>query len=345
MDTAQKGYGTGNPAIDDMVRSLADTVSSDDTGSLLREMLTTIVKLGMETSDRGDLKLVNSALKELRYSFKVFSPYRHVKKVIIFGSARVAKTSPAYLMAEELARKITRKGYMVVTGGGPGIMEAGNKGAKKGADFALNIKLPFEQKPNPYIDEKDKIINFKYFFTRKLCFIKETDATALFPGGFGTCDEGFEALTLIQTGKSKPRPIVLVEPRGSTYWADWYRYVNKQLVRRGYINRDDLRLFKIVGNVGDAVFFIEDFYRVYHSVRYVSGLTVIRLHRKISERTLRRLNLNFKDILTEGSIRFTLPLEEEIKANEYLDLPRLALNFNLRNFGRLCDLIHMVNSD
>lgn len=345
MDTATKVYETGNPAIDGMVRKLAKAVSSDDTGFLLREMLTTIAKLGMETADRGDLKLVNTVLKELRYSFKVFSPYRHVKKAIIFGSARAAKTSSAYKMAEEFARKITGKGYMVVTGGGPGIMEAGNKGAKKGADFALNIKLPFEQKPNPYIDEKDKIINFKYFFTRKLCFIKETDATVLFPGGFGTCDEGFEVLTLIQTGKSKPRPIVLVEPRGSTYWSDWFRYIKKQLARRRYIDPDDLRLFKIVRNVDDAVAFIEDFYSVYHSLRYISGLTVIRLRRNISERTLRRLNRNFRDILTKGSIRFTLPLEEEIRANEYLDLPRIALNFNLRSYGRLCDLIHMVNSD
>jgi hypothetical protein len=345
MDTATKVYETGNPAIDGMVRKLAKAVSSDDTGFLLREMLTTIAKLGMETADRGDLKLVNTVLKELRYSFKVFSPYRHVKKAIIFGSARAAKTSSAYKMAEEFARKITGKGYMVVTGGGPGIMEAGNKGAKKGADFALNIKLPFEQKPNPYIDEKDKIINFKYFFTRKLCFIKETDATVLFPGGFGTCDEGFEVLTLIQTGKSKPRPIVLVEPRGSTYWSDWFRYIKKQLARRRYIDQDDLRLFKIVRNVDDAVAFIEDFYSVYHSLRYISGLTVIRLRRNISERTLRRLNRNFRDILTKGSIRFTLPLEEEIRGNEYLDLPRIALNFNLRSYGRLCDLIHMVNSD
>ena len=286
-----------------------------------------------------------NALKELRYSFKIFSPYRNVKKVIIFGSARAKKTSAEYKMAEEFAKKLTEKGYMVVTGGGLGVMEAGNKGAREGKDFALNIRLPFEQKPNPYIDEKDKIINFKYFFTRKLIFVKETDATALFPGGFGTNDEGFEMLTLIQTGKSKPRPIVLMEPKGSRYWNDWKRFVNNQLFKNGFIDKKDFLLFRIVKSVDEAIKYIEDFYRIYHSIRYDSGLTVLRLNKKISGETLNLINRKFKDILRDGDIRFSPPTKKEMQEGEYPELPRLAMNFNLRDYGRLCEMICVINRD
>jgi len=342
---ALKEYEIGDKAIDGLINKLTEQSAFPETEYLLREILTTIVKLGRESNDRGDIKLVNSALKELRYSFKIFSPYRDVKKVIIFGSARSRSTSAEYKMAEEFAREITGKGYMVVTGGGPGVMEAGNKGAKTGREFALNIRLPFEQKPNPYVDEKERLINFKYFFTRKLIFVKETDATVLFPGGFGTNDEGFEMLTLIQTGKSKPRPVVLMEPKGSTYWADWGRFVNNQLVRNGYIKGDDLNLFRIVKSVDEAVQYIEDFYKIYHSIRYVSGLTVLRLNKKISKETLNLINEKFKDILTGGAIKLSPPTKEEIQKREYLFLPRLVMNFNLRDYGRLCEMIRIINKD
>ncbi|MFA6356216.1 MAG: LOG family protein, partial [Candidatus Omnitrophota bacterium] len=237
-----KDYRIGDKNVDNLINDLTCESCSAETEGILREILTTAVKLGRESDDKGDLKLVNNTLKELRYSFKIFSPYRHVKKAVIFGSARSKPSSPEYKMAEEFARKMTGKGYMIVTGGGPGVMEAGNKGANMGMEFALNIRLPFEQKPNPYIYEKQKIISFKYFFTRKLIFIKETDATVLFPGGFGTNDEGFEMLTLIQTGKSKPRPILMMEPEGSTYWAVWRRFVNNELLRNGFIEKEDMSL-------------------------------------------------------------------------------------------------------
>lgn len=340
-----KEYGTGDKRADALIDELTVLSSSSRTSHLLHEILTTAVKLGRESTDRGDLKLVNNSLKELRYSFKIFSPYRSVKKAIIFGSARSKKTSAEYKMSEEFARRLTDKGYMIVTGGGPGVMEAGNKGARAGREFALNIRLPFEQKPNPYIDEKDKIINFKYFFTRKLIFVKETDVTALFPGGFGTNDEGFEMLTLVQTGKSKPRPIVLMEPRGSTYWRVWKRFVNKELVKNGFIEKEDLSIFRIVRTVDEAVKYIEDFYRVYHSIRYVSHMTVLRLNRKISDSTLKLINKKFKDILTCGDIFFTPPSEKEMEEGEFIDLPRLAMSFNMRDYGRLYELIHVINSD
>jgi len=340
-----KEYEIGDKTVDGLIDALARWSGTLETGPLLREILTTVAKLGKESGDTGDLKLVNNALKELRYAFKIFTPYRNIKKVIIFGSARSRRTSAAYRMAEEFTRGLTAKGYMIVTGGGPGIMEAGNKGAEAGKEFALNIRLPYEQKPNPYIDEKDKIINFKYFFTRKLIFVKETDATALFPGGFGTHDEGFEMLTLIQTGKSRPRPVVLMEPGDSTYWEAWERYVVDHLLKNGFIEKEDLHLFRIVHSVDEAIRFIEEFYRVYHSIRYVSGLTVMRLNREISEKTMRRINREFKDILTGGQIRRSPPTKKEIRKGEYLGLPRIAMNFNMRDYGRLCEMIHVMNRD
>lgn len=345
MNRVSKEYEIGDQAIDSLINELVKKSASAESGHLLREIITTAVKLGIESNDQGDLKLVNNTLKELRYSFRIFSPYRNVKKVIIFGSARSKQTSAEYKMAEEFSKKLTEKGYMIVTGGGPGVMEAGNKGAVGGKDFALNIHLPFEQKPNPYIDEKEKLINFKYFFTRKLIFVKETDATALFPGGFGTNDEGFEMLTLIQTGKSKPRPIVLMEPPGSSYWADWRRFVENHLFKKGFIKKEDFNLFYIAKSVDQAVEYIEDFYRVYHSLRYVSGLTVIRLNKKLTDRTLDIINQKFGDILTSGKIYLSPPTKEEIEKGEYPELPRLIMNFNMRDYGRFCEMIHVINKD
>jgi len=345
MEKFLKDYEVGDQLLDNVIRDLAKKSSSLETEYLLREILTTSVKLGKESVDRGDLKLVNNTLKELRYSFKVFSPYRAVKKVIIFGSARSKNKSAEYKMSEELSRKLSAKGFMIVTGGGPGVMEAGNKGAGLGKDFALNIRLPFEQMPNPYIDEKEKLINFKYFFTRKLIFVKETDATALFPGGFGTLDEGFEMITLMQTGKSRPRPIVLMEPKGSVYWKSWMSFIKSQLAKKGFIKNEDLSLFKIVRTTDQAVEYIENFYRVYHSIRYVLGLAVIRLNRQISGKTLKLINRKFKDILTGGQIEVSSPTPKEIQEKEFLDLPRLVMNFNLRDYGRLCEMIQVINKD
>jgi len=340
-----KEYEIGDEVTDNLINELAGKSGSLETESLLREILTTAVKLGKESGDKGDLKLVNNTLKELRYSFKIFSPYRNVKKAVIFGSARSKNTSAEYLMAEDFAKNLTQKGYMIVTGGGPGVMEAGNKGARSGEDFALNIRLPFEQKTNPYIQEKDRIIYFKYFFTRKLIFIKETDATALFPGGFGTQDEGFEMLTLIQTGKSRPRPIVLMEPEGSTYWAQWMAFVNKELVKKGYIKKEDLNLFCIAKTVAAGIKYIEDFYRVYHSIRYVAGFTVLRLNREISRKTLKFINKEFRSILTSGEIRVSPPTDKEVQEGEYIDLPRLVMDYNMRDYGKLCEMIRVINRD
>jgi uncharacterized protein (TIGR00730 family) len=338
-----KEFLTGCERADTIISELSEMCATNGLEPYLHDILTAAMKLGLEDHDKGDLKLVNNALKELRYSFKIFTPYRDIKKAVIFGSARALKSSPEYAMAEEFSRAIVSKGYMVMTGGGPGVMEAGNKGAP-GKDFALNIRLPYEQKTNPYINEKDKIINFKYFFTRKLLFIKESNATALFPGGFGTLDEGFEMLTLIQTGKSAPRPVILMEPERSKYWAEWRRFVERCLVKTGYINEEDMSLFTTAKSVDAAVREITDFYSVYHSIRYVRDLTVLRLNRRVSGGTLALLNRDFSDILAGGEIAQTGATEEEIQKGEFPELPRLVMKFNRHSYGKLLMLIRAVNS-
>ena len=345
MNIRSKKYEIGDKKIDNLISELSMLCSTEESYDMVCEILTTAVKLGRETCDKADLKLAGNALKELRYSFKVFSPYRDVKKVVIFGSARSKKNSTEYKMAEEFARKITEKEYMVITGGGPGVMEAGNKGAKRGKEFALNIHLPYEQEPNPYINEKDKIINYKYFFTRKLIFVKETDVTVLFPGGFGTLDEGFEMLTLIQTGKSRPRPIVLMEPEGCVYWTRWKEFVDKQLAGKGFIDKQDLKLFYLAKNTDDAIKYIENFYKVYHSIRYMPGLTVLRLKRELSDKTLKFINKKFKNIITKGYIEMGKPAKKEIEGKECLELPRLHMYFNMRDYGRLLEMIHVINRE
>ncbi|MBI4385175.1 MAG: LOG family protein [Nitrospinae bacterium] len=336
-------YIVGDPKIDQSILELSQNCASPECADLLREMLTTLVKLGREHADIGDFKLVNSTLKELRHALRIFLPRRGTRKAAFFGSARTKDSDPCYQMAHEMAAIMAGKGFMVVSGGGGGIMEAANRGAGNGNSFGLNIKLPFEQKANQYIQGSQNLMNFKYFFTRKLMFIKETNATALFPGGFGTLDEGFENITLFQTGKSLPRPIVLMEPPDSDYWENWLKSVKRDLLGNDYISEDDLKLFRIFHSAEEGARYIVDFYRAYHSLRYVRDLTVLRFTKEIPQQAVKRLNGEFKDILRNGDIQTSPPLPEEVQRNEHLDLPRLVFNYNKRNFGRLLDMIHFIN--
>jgi len=343
METHLFDYKTGDTATEKLIEQLVGQLKLAETGELVREILTSAVKLGLESKDMADLKLANTTLKELRYSFKTFSPYRDTRKAIVFGSARSAHDSPEYIMAREFSSEMCKKGFMIVTGGGPGVMEAGNRGAPEGRDFALNIRLPFEQKANPFVSHEDKLINYKYFFTRKLFFVKETDATAVFPGGFGTLDEGFEMFTLVQTGKSKPRPIVLMEPQGSTYWHDCLEFLKTQLLKNGFVNPCDIDIFTIADSVDEAVKYIEDFYSVYHSMRYDGNLTIIRLNREISEGSLGHINKEFRDIIVDGDICPSMPTPKEVQNGEFLNLPRIAFHFDRHDFGRLNEMIHAIN--
>ncbi len=310
---------------------------------LLEEMLVTLCRLARDETNRGDVKLLNRALAELRYAFKVFVPYHEIHKISIFGSSRTPETHPDYQQAVLFARKMRENGWMVITGAGDGIMKAGHGGAGREASFGVAIRLPFEQKTNPIIADDAKLVSFKYFFTRKLVFMKEAAAVALFPGGFGTLDEGFEAVTLIQTGKAPLVPIVMLEQPGGTYWLQWRAYVAAELLRNGMINDEDMHLFKITDDADVAAREVLRYYRVYHSMRYVGDELILRLRRRISEATLARINAEFAAILATGQIEqcAILPAEN----GEFPALPRLKLHFDRKSLGLLRRCIDVVNGD
>src|SRR3989338_1667106 len=250
---------------------------------LLAEMMSAVYRLGQDHASTGDLKILNTALKELRYAFKVFRPYRHVRKVATFGSSRVTRRHPAYAQASEFGRRMAKAGWMVITGAASGIMKAGHEGAGRTASFGLNIRLPFEQEANPVIARDQKLINCKYFFTRKLLFLKESHATVLFPGGFGTLDEGFESLTLVQTGKSDPRPIIFVDLPGGRFWQPLIKFFDRQLITGGMVSPEERSIYQVVRSAQDAARVILDFYSTYHSLRYVGEQLVLRLHKPLPQ--------------------------------------------------------------
>lgn len=338
-------YTTGRPDLDHLISDLIEKAGGSPDKELLREMVTTVLRLRDEKVERGDLKIINATLKELRYAFKVFSPYRQIRKVALFGSARTPKTSRPYLQAKEFGREITRRGWMVITGGATGIMHAGNEGAGREKSFGVNIRLPFEQEANPIIAKDPKLINFKYFFTRKLIFLKESDATILFPGGFGTHDEGFETLTLVQTGKSDPRPIVCIDPPGSDYWKRWRGFIEKSLLHEKMIDSQDLELITFTHDIDHAVEVITGFYRNYHSLRFVADLLVIRMHQPLGVKELNVLNRDFRGILRSGKFRMAEgPLREEENEPETHQLARLIFDFNRRDFSLLQLMIGVINN-
>jgi uncharacterized protein (TIGR00730 family) len=315
-----------------------------DNHDLLEEMMVTLTRLSADGCGRGELKILNSVLKELRYAFKIFAPYEETPKISIFGSSRTPPEHPQYQQAVKYARLMREEGWMVITGAGEGIMHAGHEGATRDASFGVAISLPFEQETNKTISGDDKLINFKYFFTRKLLFVKEAKAIALFPGGFGTQDEGFEALTLVQTSKSAPVPIILVDEPGGTYWQHWRTYVKAELLGNNMISEDDMSLFLLTDSAEEARDEVTRFYRRFHSSRYVRNLFVLRMLSSLPDSTVERLNDEFGDIIADGRIRqVDEALPEE--GSEYAELPRLVFQFDRRSIGRLRQLINAVNED
>jgi uncharacterized protein (TIGR00730 family) len=315
------------------------------TEQLVQQIRETADKLLRDGASRGDVKLLNTAMKELRYAFKVLAPYRTHRKVSVFGSARLPATDPAYAAAVEFGRQVAAAGWMVITGAASGIMEAGHLGAGRAQSIGVNILLPFEQEANPIIRGDSKLMHLKYFFTRKLLFMKESDAVALFPGGFGTQDEGFEVLTLVQTGKSQLIPIVLVDPPGGDYWLHWQRFVTDVLLPRGLISPADLALYKVTDSVEEAVREALDFYRVYHSMRYVGGHLLLRLKYAPSEGLMARIRAEFHDIVVSGTFELTSALAEEANDVSVRDLPRLRFRFDRRSIGRLRMLVDVINQE
>ncbi len=328
---------------DERIRQLVADWGAEKSPELVEEMIMTALKMSRDKMGTADLKLMNRSLKEMRYAAKVFANYRDFRKVCVFGSARTLPSAPEFQLAEEFARLMVLEGYMVITGGGDGIMGAAQRGAGREKSFGLNIRLPFEQRANETIHGDPKLINFNYFFTRKLNFVKETHALALFPGGFGTMDEGFEVLTLMQTGKARIIPVVLVDHPAGTYWETWMKFLTGHLFELGLIGPEDFYLFKIVHTAEEAVAEIASFYRVYQSARWVGDQLVLRLNQQLSSDALVELNEKFADVIRTGEIVAGTALRQEKNEPAIWDLPRLILTPHRRAFGRFRQLIDAVN--
>ena len=331
--------------LEEKVRELIALQGEHPDQDLIGDMMITALRMVRDGSTRGELKILASSLRELRYAFNIFRPFQKQRKITVFGSARTPKESAEYAQAKLFSEEMVRRKYMVITGAGPGIMEAAQGGAGRDYSFGVNIKLPFEQSANPYIEGDKKLIHFRYFFTRKLCFVKEASAIALFPGGFGTHDEGFETLTLVQTGKASIIPIVFIDKKGGEYWREWADYVVEHLLGKGLISEEDMHLFKITDDATWAADEVTSFYKRYHSSRYVKDTLVIRMMTKLPKGALEQLNDRFASLITngQGKISEVEPLPEETSEPELLTMPRIAFPFNRRNYGRLRLLIDMLN--
>lgn len=335
---------TGDIEIDKKLISLAASIEHVKNPELLAEMMTTTVRIARGNVTVGDFKLINRALKEMLTANEVFHHYDDHRKVAIFGSARTDPEHPAYQSAVKFAETMADEGFMGITGAGPGIMAAGNEGAGRENSFGLNISLPFENTANEFIHGDEKLVDFNYFFTRKLSFVKEADALACFPGGFGTMDEAFEALTLIQTGKASIYPTVMVDAPGGDYWKIWDDFVKNQLLANGLISEADLSLYKVTDDIDVAVAEILQFYKNFHSYRYIGDRLVFRLQKELTDQAVEQLNSDFSSILKSGEIRKSAALKWESNQPELADMPRLVFRHKRRDYGKLRQFIDALNA-
>jgi len=333
-----------DPELSAKVRELIALRGGGFNEDLVEDMILNSLKLLKDVEHRGDVRVISTAVRELRYSFKLFAPYEDRRKICIFGSARTSPERPEYRQAVELARRMALAGYMVITGAGGGIMQAGHEGAGAEMSFGANIRLPWEQHANPVMSRDKKLITFKYFFTRKLTFIRQSDAIVLFPGGFGTLDEGYEALTLMQTGKSQLMPLVLVDKPGGTYWKTWEGHIKEHLLKNELISPEDMNLFQVTDSTEQAAKWITRFYRNFHSSRFVHDHLVIRMRHAPSATAIEALNEDFADLVEHGAIEATPPTPEEVEDNDFLELPRIKMVFNRRSYGRLRKMLDRLNS-
>jgi len=340
----RQNKSVGEIELDGKIRALIADQGGGHNEEIVADVIVNALKLLKDVEYTGDAKVIQTALRELRYSFRLFAPYAETRKVTIFGSARTQPDKKEYQQAVEFGRKMVEAGFMVITGAGPGIMQAGHEGAGPERSFGANIRLPWEQSANPVIAEDKKLVTFKYFFTRKLTFIRHSDAIVLFPGGFGTLDEGYEALTLMQTGKSQLMPLVLVDKPGGTYWKTWDRHVREHLLRDELISSDDLHLYQITDDTDQAVRIITRFYRNFHSTRFVRDLLVIRMHNAPTDTAISALNDDFEDIVGGARFQRVEATAEEREDDDLVGLPRIAFGFNRKDYGRLRQLIDRINS-
>ena len=343
-DQPARRQWTVNPPFDARVRELVRDWGTEKSSELIEEMIVTALKIARDQMSVADLKLINRSIKEMRSAAKVFAPFQHLRKVAIFGSARTPADSPEFQVAEDFAREMVAHNFMVITGGGDGIMGASQKGAGRERSFGLNIRLPSEQQANVVIKGDSKLVNLNYFFTRKLTFVKEAHAFALFPGGFGTLDETFEVLTLMQTGKARVIPVVLLDRQRGSYWETWMKFLTDRLLKLGFISPEDFSFFKITHNVAEAIAEILQFYKLYHSARWVGQRLVVRINHRLSRKAMVDLNDKFADIVRSGEIVQGVALRQEKNEPEIWDLPRLLLTPYRDRFGRFRQLIDAINS-
>jgi len=329
---------------DPRIKALAAEVATGKSADLVADMVETALKLGRDHASMGELKLISRALREMRYAASVFSRYHGVRKVAVFGSARTKPEEEEYKLAKKFAATIVEKGYMVITGGGDGIMGAAQEGAGAEKSFGLNIRLPFEQRANEVIHGDPKLINFNYFFTRKLNFAKETHAFVLLPGGFGTHDEGFEVITLMQTGKMPIVPIVMLDRPNGHYWETWRRFIDNDLLDHGLVSKSDFHLFHITHDPDEAARIITQFYKNFHSYRWVREKMVVRVEKELTPAALADLNSRFADLLASGQIVQTSPLPEERDDHQLVGLPRIVLTPNKRDFGSIRVFLDAINN-
>jgi uncharacterized protein (TIGR00730 family) len=334
---------SGNAEFDRRIQELVSAWGVRESPELIAEMIVTALRMGSDAVPVADLKLINRSLKELRNAAKAFAPYQGIPKVAVFGSARTGPKEPEFIWAERFAAAMRDHGYMIITGGGDGIMGAAQRGAGREHSFGLNIRLPFEQRANETIDGDPKLVNFNYFFTRKVNFIKETHAIVLFPGGFGTMDEGFECLTLMQTGKARIIPVVFVDKPGGSYWKSWAKFLSEHLLGQHLISKEDFHLFRVTDDVDEAIAEVLQFYRVFHSYRWVGDKLVIRLQKELSKQAIAQLNEEFADLLENEPLYSAGPLKQERNEPELQHLPRLVGRPHRRNFGRMRQLIDAIN--
>ncbi|MST94275.1 MAG: LOG family protein [Pedosphaera sp.] len=333
----------GDPELKRRIQELIAYKGGGHNTDLVEDVVENALKLLHDVEERGDVRVIQTALRELRYAFKLFAPYAGTRKVTIFGSARTQPNKIEYQQAVEFGRKIADAGFMVITGAGPGIMQAGHEGAGPERSFGANIRLPWEQNANPVILQDKKLVTFKYFFTRKLTFLRHSDAIALFPGGFGTMDEGYEAITLMQTGKSRLMPLVLIDRPGGTYWKTWDKNIREHLLRDQLISPDDLCLYQITDSTDEAVKIITRFYRNFHSSRFLRELFIIRLKHAPPATALEALNEDFADIIAGEKMHVIAATPEERDDEAFVELPRIAFGFDRRQYGRLRQLIDVLN--
>ncbi len=306
----------------------------------VEDLVRTGIRLLDDGSDDGQLRLVSRAVKEMRHSWVLFNQYRGTRKVTIYGSARTPEDHPDYIAAKDFSAYMAGRDWMTITGAGDGIMKAGHEGPSRESIFGLRIRLPFETSANAVIEGDPKLVSFRYFFTRKLMFMAHADAVSVFPGGFGTQDELFECLTLIQTGKSNVIPVVLLEGEGRTYWEDWLAWITEHLCDNGWISPEDLSLLHIASSPEEAGEHIRLFYRRYHSARYVGATYVLRLVTPLSPKQVDMLSEEFADLVDAGEMRQCEALPGE---TDHLDLPRLAFVHTRRGWGRMRELIDRIN--